>query len=166
MHGRRIIVRRAREGEQITTLDGLTRELSPEMLVIADADRPVAVAGVMGGVETEINDETTDVLLESAYFNPASVRHTARALGLDTEASYRFARGADYEAQVRAADRVAAMIAEIAGGQVLRGAIDVHPAHDHAGSGFAARVSDRATDGYARKNRTRPRRFFARWSST
>src|SRR5437867_5644793 len=129
LHGRRIIVRRPRAGEQITTLDGFTRELAPEMLVIADADRPVAIAGVMGGADTEINERTTDVLIESAYFNPTSIRHTARAIGLDTEASYRFARGADYEAQVRAADRVAQMVAEIAGGEVLKGAIDVYPAH-------------------------------------
>lgn len=127
LHGRRIIVRRPRSGEQITTLDGLTRELSAEMLVIADADRPVAVAGVMGGADTEINEQTRDVLIESAYFNPASIRHTARALGLDTEASYRFARGGDFEAQVRAADRVAQMVAEIAGGQVLKGVIDIYP---------------------------------------
>ncbi|MEK6288542.1 MAG: phenylalanine--tRNA ligase subunit beta [Acidobacteriota bacterium] len=128
LHGHRIIVRRPRAGEEITTLDGLTRELSPEMLVIADADRPVAIAGVMGGFDTEINEQTSDVLIESAYFNPASIRHTARSLGMDSEASYRFARGADYEAQVRAADRVAQMIAEIAGGQLLKGAIDVYPA--------------------------------------
>jgi phenylalanyl-tRNA synthetase beta chain len=125
--GRRIVVRRARDGERITTLDGVARDLSPEMLVIADADRPVALAGVMGGEATEINPSTTDVLIESAYFNPPSVRHTARALGIDTEASYRFSRGADYEAQVRAADRVAGLIAEIAGGQIVSGVIDAHP---------------------------------------
>lgn len=128
LRGRRIIVRRPHAGEQITTLDGITRELSSEMLVIADADRAVAVAGVMGGADTEINEHTKDVLIESAYFNPASIRHTARVLGLDTEASYRFARGADYGVQVRAADRVAQMIAELAGGQVLKGVIDVYPA--------------------------------------
>lgn len=127
LHGHRVVIRRPRAGEQITTLDGFTRELSSEMLVIADADRPVAVAGVMGGADTEINEQTRDVLIESAYFNPASIRHTARALGLDTEASYRFARGADFEAQVRAADRVAQMIAEIAGGEALKGLIDVYP---------------------------------------
>ena len=129
LHGRRIVVRRPLAGEQITTLDGLTRELSSEMLVIADADRAVAIAGIMGGADTEISEQTRDVLIESAYFNPSSIRHTARVLGMDTEASYRFARGADYEAQVRAADRVTHMIAEIAGGQVLKGAIDVYPAH-------------------------------------
>ena len=127
LHGHRIIVRRPHAGEEITTLDGFTRQLAPEMLIIADADRPVAIAGVMGGADTEISESTQDVLIESAYFNPASVRHTARSLGMDTEASYRFARGADYEGQVRAADRVARMIAEIAGGQVLKGAIDVYP---------------------------------------
>lgn len=129
LHGHRIIVRRPTRGERITTLDGFERELAPEMLVIADADRAVAIAGVMGGADTEINDRTTDVLIESAYFNPASIRHTARALGMDTEASYRFARGVDFEAQVRAADRVAELVAEIAGGTILKGAIDVYPAH-------------------------------------
>jgi phenylalanyl-tRNA synthetase beta chain len=127
LHGRRIIVRRARAGEQLTTLDGFARELSPEMLMIADEDRVVAVAGVMGGEETEINNGTTDVLLESAYFTRASVRATARALGLDTEASYRFARGADPAAQAKAADRVAQLIAEIARGQIAPGVIDVRP---------------------------------------
>ena len=128
LHGARIIVRRPHLGEEITTLDGFTRELAPEMLVIADADRPVAIAGVMGGADTEISGRTTNVLIESAYFNPSSIRHTAKALGMDTEASYRFARGVDYKAQVRAADRVAEMIAEIAGGRVLKGSIDVYPA--------------------------------------
>ncbi len=127
LHDHRIVVRRPRAGEQITTLDGFVRELGPEMLVIADATHAVAIAGVMGGADTEINEQTRDVLIESAYFNPASIRHTAQALGMDTEASYRFARGADYGAQVRAADRVAQMIAEIAGGQVLEGVIDVYP---------------------------------------
>jgi phenylalanyl-tRNA synthetase beta chain len=102
LHRRKIVVRRAREGERLTTLDGVERELTAEMLVIADADRPVAIAGVMGGQETEINPDTTDVLIESAYFNSASVRQTSRDLGLDSEASYRFARGVDYEGQVRA----------------------------------------------------------------
>jgi len=127
LHGHRIVVRRPRQGERITTLDGFERELASEMLVIADADRAVAIAGVMGGADTEISSRTADVLIESAYFNPASIRHTARTLGMDTEASYRFARGVDFEAQVRAADRVAQLIAEIAGGTILKGAIDVYP---------------------------------------
>lgn len=127
LHGHRIIVRRPQSGEQITTLDGVKRELAPDHLIIADADHPVAIAGVMGGEETEINERTTDVLIESAYFNPASVRATARQLGMDTEASYRFARGVDYGAQVKAADRVAELVAELAGGTVLKGALDVYP---------------------------------------
>jgi phenylalanyl-tRNA synthetase beta chain len=128
LHGRRIIVRRAHAKEQITTLDGFSREIAPEMLVIADVDRAVAVAGVMGGEDTEISEGTTDVLIESAYFNPRSVRTTARRLGMDTEASYRFERGADFGAQARAADRVAVLIQQVAGGRVLRGVIDVYPA--------------------------------------
>jgi phenylalanyl-tRNA synthetase beta chain len=127
LHDRSIVVRRPHAGEHLTTLDGVKRELAPDHLIIADSDRPVAIAGVMGGEETEINERTTDVLIESAYFNPASVRATARMLGMDTEAGYRFARGVDYDAQVRAADRVAQLIQEIAGGTVLKGAIDVHP---------------------------------------
>jgi phenylalanyl-tRNA synthetase beta chain len=127
LHEKRIIVRRARAGEKIKTLDGVERDLSADMCIIADADRPVAIGGVMGGEETEISANTTDVLLESAYFNPASVRRTARALGLNTEASYRYERGADYDSQVRVADRVAGLIAELAGGTVLTGSLDVYP---------------------------------------
>src|SRR5262245_14152480 len=128
LHDRRIIVRRATAGEKLTTLDGLARELSPENLVIADADRAIALAGIMGGEDTEISEKTTNVLIESAYFNPSSVRQTARALGLDTEASYRFARGVDYDGQLRAAERVAELIAEMAGGEVLKGVMDLYPA--------------------------------------
>lgn len=127
LDGRRIIVRRARSGEKLTTLDGFMRDLYPEMLVIADASRAVAIAGVMGGEHTEINSATTDVLIESAYFTPRSVRQTARALGLATEASHRFERGADPDGQVRAANRVAQLVAEIAGGKIMSGAIDVYP---------------------------------------
>ena len=86
----RIVVRRAAEGEQITTLDEEERELTPNMLVIADAEKPVALAGIMGGYDSEITETTCDVLLESANFQPSSVRATAKALGIHTEASYRF----------------------------------------------------------------------------
>ncbi|MFY9609488.1 MAG: phenylalanine--tRNA ligase subunit beta [Blastocatellia bacterium] len=127
LHERRIVVRRPRAVETLKTLDGVTRELSTDHLVICDADHPVAIAGVMGGEETEINKRTTDVLIESAYFNPASIRQTARTLGLDTEASYRFARGADFNAQLHASARVAELVARLAGGRVLNGAIDVYP---------------------------------------
>jgi phenylalanyl-tRNA synthetase beta chain len=127
LQDKHIIVRRARAGEKIKTLDGVERQLSPDMCIIADTSGPIAIGGVMGGEETEINADTTDVLVESAYFNPASVRQTSRALGLSTEASYRYERGADYDSQVRVADRVAGLIAEIAGGTILKGALDVYP---------------------------------------
>lgn len=123
--GRRIIVRRAGAGENLITLDGVERELSDQMLVIADAERTVALAGIMGGADSEITDATVDVLLESAYFNPASVRRTARILGMNTEASYRFERGIDYDIAARASDRAAALIVETAGGEIVGELVDV-----------------------------------------
>ncbi|HEX8458615.1 MAG TPA: phenylalanine--tRNA ligase subunit beta [Pyrinomonadaceae bacterium] len=127
LNERRLVVRRARAGERLTTLDDVERELDPEMLVIADATRAVAMAGVMGGAETEISDSTRDVLIESAHFAPASVRRTSRALGLQTEASDRFERGVDYEGQLRAQARAAALITELAGGTATVDAIDIYP---------------------------------------
>ena len=123
----RIVVRRAAAGEIITTLDEEERKLTPEMLVIADATKPVALAGIMGGYESEITDTTCDVLLESANFNPSSVRATAKALGMNTEASYRFERGADPEAVIPAIDRATQLIIELAGGTVCEGIIDEYP---------------------------------------
>ena len=123
----RIVVRRAVEDEQIITLDEEQRKLTPEMLVIADATKPVALAGIMGGYETEITDTTCDVLLESANFDPSSVRATAKALGMSTEASYRFERGADPETVIPAIDRATQLIVELAGGTVCKGVIDVYP---------------------------------------
>jgi phenylalanyl-tRNA synthetase beta chain len=127
LEGHKIIVRRAKAGEKLTTLDGVERELQPDMLVIADAERPVALAGIMGGEESEISAATTDVLIESAYFDPNSVRLTARALGMDTEASRRFERGADCEGLLQAQDRCVQLICEIAGGVATENAIDVYP---------------------------------------
>src|ERR1041385_1004038 len=124
-----IIVRRANFDERMTTLDGVERELTPSMLVIADASRAVAVAGVMGGAETEISASTTKVLLESANFDPLSIRKTSRALGLSTEASYRFERGADVEMARFACNRAAVLIRELAGGSLYRDVIDVYPRH-------------------------------------
>lgn len=123
----RIVVRRAAAGENITTLDEIDRELTSDMLVIADAEKPVALAGVMGGYDSEITETTADVLLESAYFNPSSIRATAKALGISTEASYRFERGADPGAVLAALDRAAQLIAELAGGSVCKGVVDVYP---------------------------------------
>jgi phenylalanyl-tRNA synthetase beta chain len=127
LSGPKIIVRRARAGEKLQTLDGVIRSLETDMLVIADAERPVALAGIMGGLESEISATTVDVLIESAYFNPDSVRRTARKLGMDTEASRRFERGADCENVVNAQTRCIELIVEIAGGVATEDAIDVYP---------------------------------------
>jgi phenylalanyl-tRNA synthetase beta chain len=123
----RIVVRRAAPGETIKTLDGVERKLDPEMLVIADAQRPVAVAGVMGGEESEISNSTTDVLIESAYFTPSSVRRTARLLGLHTEASHRFERGIDPAGVLRAQERCVSLICDLAGGVATEDVLDVYP---------------------------------------
>jgi phenylalanyl-tRNA synthetase beta chain len=111
----------------LKTLDGVGRKLDSQMLVIADAARAVAVAGVMGGAETEISDATQNVLIECAYFDPSSIRRTSRALGLQTDASDRFERGIDYEGQLRAQARTVALITELAGGACSEDAIDVYP---------------------------------------
>jgi phenylalanyl-tRNA synthetase beta chain len=123
----RIVVRTAREGETLTTLDGQVRRLCAEDLVIADAERAQALAGVMGGADSEVSDRTRRLLLESAYFEPRGIRRTARRHGLHTEASHRFERGADPEMVPRALDRVAGLIVELAGGRVLREAVDAYP---------------------------------------
>ena len=126
VRGRKIAVRPAAAGEKLTTLDGEERELDPSMLMIADGERVVALAGIMGGADSEIGESTTDVLLESAHFDALSVRRTARRLGMHTEASHRFERGTDPEMAAVACDRAAALIAELAGGRVCRGRIDVY----------------------------------------
>jgi phenylalanyl-tRNA synthetase beta chain len=128
IRGRQIIVRRARAGEKLRTLDGVDRTLTQENLVIADGEGAVALAGVMGGEESEISPATTSVLLESAWFDPLSIRRTAKAQGLHTEASHRFERGADINMAPVALDRAALMIAELAGGEILRGMVGVFPA--------------------------------------
>lgn len=125
---RRMIVRRARPGEKMRTLDSIERELSPDTCVIADAARSVGIGGIMGGAETEISFSTRNVLLESAWFDPISIRRTSKALALRTEASTRFERGADPEMAKQASRRCAALIRELAGGEILAGVIDVYPA--------------------------------------
>ena len=122
-----IIIRRAVSGEKIKTLDGVERDLDKEMLVIADAHKPVAVAGVMGGEESEISNATVDVLIESACFNAGSVRRTARKLGLQTEASHRFERYTDPDGVLAAQERCVALICELAGGVAAADALDVYP---------------------------------------
>ncbi len=113
----RIVVRTARPGETITTLDEVERKLDETMLAICDAEKPAAVAGVMGGINSGITEETTRVLLEVAYFDRANIRQTSRKLGLSTEASYRFERGVDIDNLERASDRAAELICELAGGE-------------------------------------------------
>lgn len=127
LQGHHIIVRRARDGETIVSLDGELRSLSSNDLVIADEERAVAIAGIMGGMETEITDSTRNVLLESAYFDPISIRRTAKRLGMRTEASYRFERGADPEIPALASARCARIICEIAGGELAKGVVDSYP---------------------------------------
>lgn len=125
--GGSIIVRRAGSGECFTTLDGQERVLTESDLTIRDAEKGVALAGIMGGENSEIREETTNILLESAYFNPSAIRKTAKRLGIHTESSHRFERGADVAVLTRALDRAAALIVELAGGDIARGIIDVCP---------------------------------------
>jgi phenylalanyl-tRNA synthetase beta chain len=127
LRGRRILVRRARAGEPFATLDGVPRSLDPNMLVIADAERAVALAGVMGGAGSEIGDATRTVLLESAAFAAPGIHRTSTRLGLVSESSRRFERGVDVGAADWAANRAAALTAELAGGAVAPGLVDVYP---------------------------------------
>jgi len=122
-----IVVRRARPGETLATLDGQPRELGPDMLVIADAERAVAVAGIMGGANSEVSWSTKTLLLESAHFDRLSIRRSARALGMDTEASYRFERIVDPGGTIRALDRLAQLIVEMGGGEIAQGVVDAYP---------------------------------------
>jgi phenylalanyl-tRNA synthetase beta chain len=123
--GGKILVRRAFTGETLKTLDGVERKLTPEDLVIADAVKPVALAGVMGGFDTMITGNTRNILIEAAWFDPATIRKSSRRHGLHTDASHRFERGADFEATTKACDRVAALVLASAGGKLAGGAIDV-----------------------------------------
>jgi phenylalanyl-tRNA synthetase beta chain len=123
----RIVVRTARPGETFVTLDNSERVLDQDMLMICDGTKPVAVAGVMGGLNSEIEDDTRQVLIESAYFNPRSIRKTSKKLGLSTDASYRFERGIDPEGVIAAANRAARLMVEIGGGRMVDGIIDEYP---------------------------------------
>lgn len=127
LHENRIVVRCAKPGETIRTLDEEQRTLAEDMLVIADAEAPQAVAGVMGGADSEVGEGTARIFLESAYFNPVSVRRTSRKLGLMTEASQHFQRGADPEMAVYAINRAAALMHELAGAEVAEGLLDEYP---------------------------------------
>jgi phenylalanyl-tRNA synthetase beta chain len=122
-----IVVRRARGGEKFKTLDNVERTLDSDMLLIADEQKGIALAGVMGGQNTEINDNTKDVLIESAYFNPTNIRRTSKTLGLRSESSYRFERGADVGICDWASQRAAQLILETAGGELAEGVVDAYP---------------------------------------
>ncbi len=129
---KRIVVRRARAAEKMRTLDGIERTLTSDMCVIADAARAVAIAGVMGGADSEIRSTSRNILLESAWFDPISIRRTSKSLGLRSEASMRFERGADLEMAETASQRCAELIQQLGGGEVLAGAVDVYPGRTEA----------------------------------
>ena len=122
-----IVVRRAKAGEEFITLDGQKHKLTTENLLIADEQKGIALAGVMGGQNSEIKDNTVDVLIESAYFSPTNIRRTSKTLGLRTDASYRFERGADIDINDWAGARCAQLILETAGGQLAEGVVDAYP---------------------------------------
>ncbi len=124
----RIVVRKAGEGEVFTTLDGKTHTMNKDNLMICDGQRPVALAGVMGGLNSEIFSESKNVLIESAFFDPITIRRSSKRLGLSTEASYRFERGVDIDGAVPALRRAMMLISELAGGEVIQGIIDNYPA--------------------------------------
>src|SRR6202021_1151249 len=127
LNERRIVVRKSKAGEKIRTLDGAERTLAKDMCVIADGARAVGIGGVMGGAETEISFSTRNVLIECAWFDPISIRRTSKALGLRSEASYRFERGADPAMAELASRRAAELIQQVAGGELLAGVVDVYP---------------------------------------
>lgn len=123
--GNKIIVRTVKPGETIITLDGMEHKLPKDTLVIADEQKPIALAGVMGGANTEVSDSTKTVLLESAYFDPTSINKTSKAAKLRTEASIRFEKGVDWEMVGHALDRAAALIVELSGGKVTSYKVDL-----------------------------------------
>jgi phenylalanyl-tRNA synthetase beta chain len=124
--GKTLVVRLARPEESLVTLDEQERRLGGEMLIVADQERPAAVAGILGGFESGVDGETTDVVIEAAYFAPTSIRRTARRLGVSTEASKRFERGVDPTGALQACDLAAGLIHKVAGGSILRGRLEVH----------------------------------------
>ncbi|GAI44393.1 unnamed protein product, partial [marine sediment metagenome] len=127
LEGKQIIVRRVKNGETITTLDGIERVLSPDALVIADKEKAVAIAGIMGGSDTEVTDKTTSILLESANFNQAIIRQGCRCLNLQSEASIRFDKGLNPDLPLLPLKRATQLLLELAGGKAARGIVDVYP---------------------------------------
>ena len=132
IEGKKIIVRESGDGEKFTTLDDQERSLKKGTVLICDAKKPVAIGGIMGGQNSEVNLETKNILLESAYFQPESIQISARYLGLSTEASQRFERGADPNGNIYALDRAAQLIREVAGGEIQNGVVDAYPTKIHS----------------------------------
>ena len=129
LEGGKIIVRRAREGETLRTLDGVERKLSTDDLVVADARKPVGLAGVMGGFDTMITEKTRNILIESAWWDPATIRKASKRLALHTDASHRFERGADFESTILSCDRVAQLILNSGGGELTGDVVDIVSRH-------------------------------------
>lgn len=127
LHGKKIVVKRAGNDNKFVTLDSKERSLQPDDLMICDAQKPVAIAGVMGGENSEVSENTKNILIESAYFDPSSIRKTSKHLGLSTDSSYRFERGCNPEITVFAAQRAAQLIAETGKGNIAAGEIDEYP---------------------------------------
>lgn len=125
--GKTLIIKKATDGEKFTTLDGKERTLDSSMVMMADAEKNSGLGGVMGGLHSEITDATVNVLIESAYFKPSSIRRTAKKLGITSDAAYRFERGVDMDTVVFAADRAAELIQKVAGGQIASGFVDIYP---------------------------------------
>lgn len=137
----KIIVRPARQNEKITSIDGTNCALQPDMLIIADPAGPVAIAGVMGGIETEVSERTTTILLEEASFDPVVTRKTSRALNLPSEAAYRLGRGVDIEQIDWNSQRTAQLIVQVAGGKIVEGLVDAYPAKTETNRMVSMRLS-------------------------
>jgi phenylalanyl-tRNA synthetase beta chain len=125
LEGGKLIIRKAKKGEKLKTLDGVERTLTSDDLVVADAKKPVGLAGVMGGFDTMITDKTRNILIESAWWDPVTVRKSSRRHGIHTDASHRFERGADFESTVLSCNLVAELILESGGGELVGGVVDV-----------------------------------------
>ena len=164
LEGGTIIVRRARDGETLKTLDGVDRKLSSDDLVIADGKKPVALAGVMGGFDSMITERTRNVLIESAWFDPASIRRMAKRHGMHTDASHRFERGADWGITPLACDRVAELILETAGGELHGDRIDAVARKLEQVSHCAAPIRGPAHPRNRVSREAKSNAFFATWA--
>ncbi|MCH8020788.1 phenylalanine--tRNA ligase subunit beta, partial [candidate division KSB1 bacterium] len=127
IRGQEMNVKTATKGEKFVTLDNVTHTLNSECLMICDGEGAVAIGGVMGGLNSEVSDSTKNILLEAAYFDPINIRRTSKFIGSSTEASRRFERGVDPNGTLFALDRAAQLIAEVSGGKIAKGSVDVYP---------------------------------------